>query len=54
MNFFLVNFGQVTDGRTDGQKVMHKSPPCTSTGGLNKTNPYLVAQNLNSTKYFVT
>ena len=38
MNFFLVNFGQVTDRRTDRQTVMHKSPPCISTGGLKNKN----------------
>ncbi len=32
MNFCLVNFYKVTDRR----KVMHKSPLCISTGGLNK------------------
>ena len=29
-----VNFGPVTDGQTDGQKAMHMSPPCISTGVL--------------------
>ena len=30
-----LNFGQVTDRQTDdGQKVMHNSPPCISTGLL--------------------
>ena len=34
MNYFLVlGFGPVT---TDGQKAMHKSPPCIRTGVLNK------------------
>ncbi len=28
-------FGPVMDGQTDRQKVMHKSPPCIRTGGLN-------------------
>ena len=28
-------YGQ-TDRQTDGQKAIHKSPPCMSTGGLNK------------------
>ncbi len=31
-----LNFGPVTDGQTDGQKVMPKSPPCISTGVLKK------------------
>ena len=34
MIFFLVNFGPVPDGPTDGQKATPKSPPCISTGGL--------------------
>ncbi len=29
-----LNFGPVTDGRTDRQKAMHMSPPCISTGVL--------------------
>ena len=45
MNFFsstyyLVTFGIVRDRQTDRQmdrrKSMNKSPPCVSTGGLNK------------------
>ena len=38
MNYFLVlNFGPVTpDRQTDGQKAMHKSPLCISTGVLKK------------------
>ena len=49
MNFFLVTFFLVfsrtdrqtdrrTDTQTDGQKATPKSPPCMSTGGLNKCN----------------
>ncbi len=35
MNYFLgLGFGQVT---SDGQKAMHKSPPCISTGVLKNT-----------------
>ncbi len=30
------NFFIQTDRQTDGQKAMHMSPPCISTGGLNK------------------
>ena len=33
-NFCPINFGQVTDGQMDRQKVMHKSSPCISTGGF--------------------
>ncbi len=29
-----LNFGPVTDGQTDGRKVMHMSPPCICTGVL--------------------
>ncbi len=28
INYFLVNFGPVTDGEMDRQKAMHMSPPC--------------------------
>ncbi len=31
----LMNYFLVTDGQTDRQKAMYKSPPCMSTGGLN-------------------
>ena len=38
MNYFLVlGFGQVT---ADGRKAMHKSPPCISTGVLNKKTTF--------------
>ena len=32
VNYYLVTFGIVTDRR----KLVHKSPPCISKGGLNK------------------
>ncbi len=46
MNYFLVNFGPVnfggvTDGQTDRQKVMHMSPPCISTGVLKCSKIYI-------------
>ncbi len=45
MNYFLIWMlvKSRTDGQTDGQKVMHMSPPCISTGLLNKI-AWFVAQ----------
>ena len=37
MNFFLVTFGRWTDGHTDRQKTMHKSPLRTSTRWAQKS-----------------
>ena len=37
MNYLLVNFGQVTDGQTDGHKVVHMSPSGICTGALKYT-----------------
>ncbi len=36
-NLGEVNFGEVTDGQTYRQKVMHMSPLCICTGVLNKS-----------------
>ncbi len=56
MNYFLVlGFGQVefwssdtrqTDRQTDGQKAMHMSPPCISTGVLKKGAGALTSSNM--------
>ena len=35
--FSSLNFGHITDGRTDRPKAMHMSPPCISTGVLKNT-----------------
>ncbi len=39
MNYCPINFCPVTYGRTDRRKVMHKSPPYISTGGLKNYRP---------------
>ncbi len=36
VNYYLVTFGIVTDRQMDRRKVMHKSSPCISTGGIKK------------------
>ncbi len=46
MNYCSLNFCLVwifvTDRQTDRCKVMHKSPPCMSTGGLKKSTPHYI------------
>ncbi len=56
MNFFLVTFFSSilaqTDRQTDGQKATHKSPPCMSTGGLNKCLRRILFGNKRSASFF--